>query len=72
MPESNADYWQGKLAAHRRRDRRIDREMKSRGWRVLRIWEHELAGKREARLVLRLKRSGLRLPGHNRFTQPVE
>ena len=26
------------------------------GWRVLRIWEHELARKREARLVVRLRR----------------
>lgn len=58
-PATNASYWREKLAANRRRDRRVDRELASRGWRVLRIWEHELGRKREARLIMRLKRAGL-------------
>jgi len=29
--------------------------LRAQGWRVLRIWEHELARKREARLVRRIR-----------------
>jgi len=34
----------------------VIRTLRAQGWRVLRIWEHDLARKREARLVARLQR----------------
>ena len=40
-PKTNADWWSAKLAANVARDRRTDEELTSRGWRVLRYWEHE-------------------------------
>ncbi|MCP5519242.1 MAG: DNA mismatch endonuclease Vsr [Verrucomicrobiales bacterium] len=55
-PRNNAAFWEKKLAANQERDRRVDRELRRAGWRVLRVWEHELTRKREALLRTRLRR----------------
>src|SRR5687768_2454787 len=41
-PRTNASFWAGKLNENLERDRRVSRELRGRGWRVLRIWEHAL------------------------------
>ncbi len=51
-PRNNAAFWRKKFAANKARDRLVTRTLRQNGWRVLRIWEHELARKREARLGL--------------------
>ena len=56
QPKSNAVFWRKKFAGNRARDRLVTRTLRRAGWRVLRLWEHELARKREARLVSRLRR----------------
>jgi len=53
-PKHNASFWRKKLAANRDRDRLVTRTLRARGWRVLRIWEHELRRANEARLIARL------------------
>ena len=53
-PRNNAAFWRKKFAANKARDRLVTRTLRKAGWRVLRIWEHELARKREARLVKRI------------------
>ena len=53
---NNAAFWRKKLAANKARDRRVTRTLRRLGWRVVRIWEHELARKNEARLLGRLRR----------------
>jgi len=35
-------YWRKKLATNQTRDRLVTRSLRREGWRVLRIWEHEL------------------------------
>src|SRR5438128_10530639 len=42
IPKSRLRYWLPKLARNRRRDRKISSILKSKGWTVLRIWEHAL------------------------------
>jgi DNA mismatch endonuclease (patch repair protein) len=42
MPESNADYWVPKLTRNKVRDREVARQLKRRGWQVVRLWEHDL------------------------------
>lgn len=42
MPANNAAFWKKKLGENRRRDRKVNRLLIADGWRVLRIWEHEL------------------------------
>lgn len=55
-PRGNAAFWRKKFAANIARDQLVTRALRRAGWKVLRIWEHELARKRAARLVARLTR----------------
>lgn len=57
QPRNNAAFWRQKLAANRARDREVNRALRAAGWRVLRIWEHELVRRREALLLRRLRRA---------------
>lgn len=41
-PMARAEFWHKKIAGNRRRDRKADRELRRRGWKVIRIWEHGL------------------------------
>lgn len=55
-PHDNSKFWEQKRDANRRRDRRANRALHAKGWRVLRIWEHSL--KREpTRTASRVKRA---------------
>lgn len=40
-PRSNNEWWAKKLDANVRRDQTTDAVLRSRGWTVLRFWEHE-------------------------------
>lgn len=42
VPESRTDYWIPKLERNVERDKRVSRELKTLGWRVLVVWECEL------------------------------
>jgi len=41
-PKNNRAFWRRKLASNKRRDRLVNRALRRAGWRVLRVWEHEL------------------------------
>lgn len=43
-PKTNADWWLQKIDANRRRDNETDQLLSDRGWRVIRIWEHDIEG----------------------------
>jgi len=36
-----SDFWRVKIDRNRRRDRKVKRMLKKRGWGVLRVWEHQ-------------------------------
>lgn len=40
-------YWVKKIEGNMARDRAVNRELKKRGWRVIRIWEHEVLKNKE-------------------------
>ncbi len=42
IPSSNVEYWSQKIERNRNRDRAVRIRLKKSGWRVLRIWEHQL------------------------------
>jgi len=42
-PASNRPFWKRKFAANKSRDRRVNLALLKAGWRVVRIWEHDLA-----------------------------
>jgi len=45
-PATNRPFWKKKLAANQFRDRQVNRTLRKNGWRVIRIWEHDLAKRR--------------------------
>jgi len=51
MPAGNREFWEAKLGKNRVRDRLVNRTLRAKGWRVMRIWEHDLAKKRESATV---------------------
>jgi DNA mismatch endonuclease (patch repair protein) len=55
-PKNNAAFWRKKFATNKARDRLVTRTLRRNGWRVLRLWEHELARKNQPRLVARLQK----------------
>lgn len=45
IPASNSDWWREKLAKNAARDAETDARLRSLGWRVVRLWEHEGASR---------------------------
>lgn len=41
VPLSHSSYWEAKLKRNRERDAETDEALRTEGWTVLRIWEHE-------------------------------
>ena len=41
-PKSNLEYWKGKVERNVERDRAVNKRLKEQGWKVVRIWEHEI------------------------------
>lgn len=41
-PVTNRSFWVAKLDRNLARDRKVDEALRSLGWRVVRIWEHEI------------------------------
>ena len=53
-PKSRLAYWRPKLIGNKQRDVKISRLLRRRGWRVVRMWEHEIRPEPNA-LLLRLQ-----------------
>jgi len=41
FPKSNQSYWLPKLAENKERDQRQSEKLRTAGWTVIRLWEHE-------------------------------
>ncbi|WP_332452011.1 very short patch repair endonuclease [Burkholderia ubonensis] len=41
-PVSNAIFWAEKIRRNQQRDRQVDEKLSAAGWRVIRLWEHEV------------------------------
>jgi DNA mismatch endonuclease (patch repair protein) len=58
LPKTRAEWWAAKLARNRARDLLVTRTLRKAGWRVVRIWECDLAkAKNWPRLARRLYRA---------------
>ena len=42
MPKSNCEYWKEKINGNRQRDKTVNRQLRRDGWKVIRIWEHQV------------------------------
>jgi DNA mismatch endonuclease (patch repair protein) len=47
MPSNNRSFWQRKFAKNKARDLHVNQTLRKHGWRVIRIWEHDLAKRGE-------------------------
>ncbi len=56
-PKNNRAFWKNKFTRNKARDVLVTRTLRRADWRVLRIWEHELAKKNEVRLLRRIQRA---------------
>lgn len=56
LPETNREYWERKIQRNVERDRLRGATLEENGWRVVRIWEHEMRpGPTRAGLRARLR-----------------
>lgn len=42
VPKTNTDFWTAKILRNQSRDKEVDRALRKRGWKVLRVWEHDV------------------------------
>jgi DNA mismatch endonuclease, patch repair protein len=42
LPATNKSYWVKKVARNKQRDRLVRRELQKQGWKIMRVWEHEV------------------------------
>lgn len=57
MPKNRAEWWAAKLQRNRERDLLVARTLRRAGWRVVRVWECDLARKHWRRGAQRLTRA---------------
>ena len=56
-PESNVDFWLRKVVTNQRRDRKVSKQLRARGWSVIRVRECALKTERGCEvLVARVER----------------
>jgi len=57
-PSSNRTFWRKKLRRNKDRDRLVNRILRRKEWRILRIWQHEF--REPAKVARRISRALLR------------
>lgn len=58
MPSSKQAYWRPKIARNKARDKFVMVALCKRGWRVLRIWEHDLRNQARCARSIQIALSG--------------
>ncbi|HRY52284.1 MAG TPA: very short patch repair endonuclease [Candidatus Portnoybacteria bacterium] len=57
MPATNKKYWINKIKGNKVRDMEVNRYYKKIGWKIIRIWEHEIKKKSEEVFIKMIKLS---------------
>ena len=55
-PKTNVEFWGKKIENNKRRDVATNKNLKKKGWRVLRIWEHQIK-KNHDRMTMSIKKA---------------
>lgn len=53
IPASSGKFWEQKIIANRARDQKVNEALIQSGWKVIRIWEHDVDDKKSLRSVVR-------------------
>jgi len=56
-PKTNKKYWAEKIKSNKLRDKRVNRELRAEGWKVVRVWEHDI--KKNIHKVIKRIETGL-------------
>lgn len=48
IPATHTKFWTEKIDRNKARDKEVSRHYKKRGWKVIRVWEHDLSKKTNA------------------------
>lgn len=43
-PKDNSSFWADKVAKNAARDRAVNELLEGSGWRIIRVWEHDMTG----------------------------
>ena len=57
-PKRNAEFWTEKLKRNMARDKQADQDLRDLGWRVVRVWEHQVT--EDLPVVVQLVRRAVR------------
>jgi DNA mismatch endonuclease (patch repair protein) len=57
LPKTNVEFWRKKLRTNGRRDRLVNKTLSRLGWRVVRLWEHDLTPRNHRGALARVKRA---------------
>jgi DNA mismatch endonuclease (patch repair protein) len=60
----NKKWWDRKIEENRRRDRRIDAQLRRRGYHVMHVWEHDSLSRVETRLLSMCRGTGAAVKRH--------
>jgi len=53
-PGQNNDYWKEKISNNKKRDNLVTKELRTNGWKVIRIWECEIKKHKYAKKIRRI------------------
>jgi DNA mismatch endonuclease, patch repair protein len=56
-PKSNVVFWRRKFSTNKKRDKNVSQTLRKLGWRVLRVWEHDLEPRRQMQVVRRIRKA---------------
>lgn len=56
IPKSNEEFWEMKILGNALRDVMVSGALRRQGWKVLRIWEHDLNQEKNTKLHKKLQR----------------
>jgi DNA mismatch endonuclease (patch repair protein) len=62
FPVTRQAFWSTKLADNKARDLRVNSALRRSGWRVLRVWQHELQAKNATRCLVRIGKALYKTP----------
>lgn len=54
LPATNCEFWMQKFARNSARDQLVNQTLRKAGWKVIRIWQHELTRKNESQIAARI------------------
>ena len=56
MPQVRKKFWEAKLERNKQRDKEVSKSYKKKGWKIFRVWEHDIKKDRQ-KIVDKIKKA---------------